>query len=271
MPDHEPYRAWANFEFLIDGAVSEVDVLVVARKGLFLIEIKSWPGRIAGDAGTWQWTPPDAVDPPATRQPVRPGQPEGEAAQDLLARQKVMRGKRVPFVQPLIFLSDPTLRVTLDPEARFGVAGRDAADGDAASQPGGLPGVVATLTKPTGEEQQRLGDRVIDRPTAKLIATALDQAGVRPSQRRRQVGDLELRELLDEGTGYQDHVGVHPRLPNVQHRVRIYGTSDLATDEQREQLARAARREYELLRLNVVRCSSMAMATWPCQRRSCAR
>ncbi|MDP9384102.1 MAG: hypothetical protein M3P50_02515 [Actinomycetota bacterium] len=182
-----------------------------------------------------------------------------------------MRGKRVPFVQPLIFLSDPTLRVTLDPEARFGVAGRDAADGDAASQPGGLPGVVATLTKPTGEEQQRLGDRVIDRPTAKLIATALDQAGVRPSQRRRQVGDLELRELLDEGTGYQDHVGVHPRLPNVQHRVRIYGTSDLATDEQREQLARAARREYELLRLNVVRCSSMAMATWPCQRRSCAR
>ncbi|MGI8778776.1 MAG: protein kinase domain-containing protein, partial [Solirubrobacteraceae bacterium] len=82
---------------------------------------------------------------------------------------------------------------------------------------------------------------------AKLIATALEQAGVRPSQRRRQVGDLELRALLDEGAGYQDHVGVHPRFPNVRHRVRIYGTSDLATDEQREQLARAARREYELL------------------------
>ncbi len=254
----------------MDGTVSEVDVLVIARKGLFLIEIKSWPGRIAGDAGTWQWTPPDAVDPRLRDNPYVLANRKAKRLKTLLARQKVMRGKRVPFVQPLIFLSDPTLRVTLDAEARFGVAGRDAADGEAASHPGGLPGVIATLTKLTGEEQQRLGDRVIDRPTAKLIATALDQAGVRPSQRRRQVGDLELRELLDEGTGYQYHVGVHPRFPNVQ-RVRIYGTSDLATDEQREQLARAARREYELLRLNVVRCSSMAMATRPCQRRSCAR
>ncbi|MEN3284736.1 MAG: hypothetical protein V7607_5876 [Solirubrobacteraceae bacterium] len=246
LPDHEPYRAWANFEFLVDGTVSEVDVLVVARKGLFLIEIKSWPGRIAGDAGTWQWTPPDAVEPRLRDNPYVLANRKAKRLKGLLGRQRAMRGKRVPFVQPLIFLSDPKLTVSLSPEARFGVARRDAPTGEAPPQ-GGLPGVIASLTKMTAEEQQRLGDRVIDRPMAKLVAAALDQAGVRPSQRRRQVGDLELGDLIDEGTGYQDHVGVHPRFPNVQHRVRIYGTSDLATDEQREQLARAARREYELL------------------------
>jgi hypothetical protein len=54
LPDHEPYRAWSNFEFIADdGAVNDVDVLVLTPKGLFLVEIKSWPGQITGDAATW--------------------------------------------------------------------------------------------------------------------------------------------------------------------------------------------------------------------------
>ncbi len=63
---------------------------------------------------------------------------------------------------------------------------------------------TAALTKLTAEE--RRGERAVDRPMAKLIAAAIEQAGIRPSQKRRQVGDLQLGELLDEGTGYQDHV-----------------------------------------------------------------
>lgn len=56
LPDHEPYRAWANFEFIAqDGSINEVDLLVVTPKGLFLVEIKSHPGEIDGDAGTWVW------------------------------------------------------------------------------------------------------------------------------------------------------------------------------------------------------------------------
>ena len=57
LPDHEPYRAWANFEFIAQGgAINEVDVLVLTPKGLFLVEIKSHPGEISGDAGTWVWS-----------------------------------------------------------------------------------------------------------------------------------------------------------------------------------------------------------------------
>ena len=54
FPTHEPYRAWSNFEFIADdGSINEVDLLVFSPEGFFLIEIKSRPGRLSGDAGTW--------------------------------------------------------------------------------------------------------------------------------------------------------------------------------------------------------------------------
>jgi hypothetical protein len=57
LPDHEPYRAWANFEFIaLDGSINEIAALVLTPKGLFLVEITSHPGEIGGDAGTWIWT-----------------------------------------------------------------------------------------------------------------------------------------------------------------------------------------------------------------------
>src|SRR5687768_15637070 len=56
FPPHEPYRAWSNFEFIADdGSVNEIDLLVFTPHGFFLIEIKSRPGRLRGDAGTWTW------------------------------------------------------------------------------------------------------------------------------------------------------------------------------------------------------------------------
>ena len=49
LPDHEPYRAWANFEFQSsDGAIYEVDLLVLTKQGVWLVEIKSRPGRVGG-------------------------------------------------------------------------------------------------------------------------------------------------------------------------------------------------------------------------------
>ena len=57
LPNHDPYRAWANFEFQShDGAVYEVDLLVLTKQGFWLVEIKSWPGKVSGDAGTWTRT-----------------------------------------------------------------------------------------------------------------------------------------------------------------------------------------------------------------------
>ena len=56
FPKFEPYRAWANFEFIADdGSVNEVDLLLFTPMGFFLIEIKSRPGLLRGDAGIRTW------------------------------------------------------------------------------------------------------------------------------------------------------------------------------------------------------------------------
>ena len=54
LPDREPWHAWTNFEFIDEeGKVNEVDALILTPAGLFLVEIKSRPGTVSGDAHTW--------------------------------------------------------------------------------------------------------------------------------------------------------------------------------------------------------------------------
>jgi Nuclease-related domain len=56
LPNTDPWHAWTNFEFIDDdGKVNEVDALILAPGALFLVEIKSRPGAVRGDAHTWTW------------------------------------------------------------------------------------------------------------------------------------------------------------------------------------------------------------------------
>jgi hypothetical protein len=56
LPNHDPWHVWANFEFIDDdGKVNEVDALILGPGGLFLMEIKSRPRIVSGDAHTWTW------------------------------------------------------------------------------------------------------------------------------------------------------------------------------------------------------------------------
>jgi hypothetical protein len=61
LPNNEPWRAWSDFTFVdSSGRPSEVDLLVVAPSGIYLIEIKSYPdGKLEADPGTWRWHRPD--------------------------------------------------------------------------------------------------------------------------------------------------------------------------------------------------------------------
>lgn len=104
LPEHEPYRAWSLFEFIaLDGSVNEVDLLVFAPYGFFLIEIKSRPGRLAGDAGTWTWETDSRLA--STDNPLKLANLKAKKLADLLNHQSAAkRGGRVPFVEPLIFL-----------------------------------------------------------------------------------------------------------------------------------------------------------------------
>ncbi len=97
LPDAEPYRAWANFEFVADdGTVNEVDLLVACPRGLFLVEIKSRPGRLTGDAGTWTWRG-DRVR--TEDNPLLLTNRKAKKLKSMLERVARSRRARVPFLQ----------------------------------------------------------------------------------------------------------------------------------------------------------------------------
>ena len=103
LPTHEPFRAWSLFEFIaFDGSVNEVDLLVYAPYGFFLIEIKSHPGKITGDGGTWLWQGKDGRR-TSLDNPLKLANLKAKRLAGLLAAQNsARRGKRIPFIEPLM-------------------------------------------------------------------------------------------------------------------------------------------------------------------------
>ncbi|MBK1646158.1 serine/threonine protein kinase [Thiocapsa imhoffii] len=232
LPNHEPYRAWANFEFIaLDGSINEVDVLVLTPKGLFLVEIKSHPGEISGDAGTWVWTHESrrrVFDNPrllADRKAKKlKSLLESQHSAHLGNRQG--RG-RLPFIDTLVFLSAEQVVNTLQGPARLQVCTRSS-----------IKDALCQL--------QRDGTRrPLDRPASKAVARALEEAGIKESPRARRVGLYELGDLLDEADHFQDWLATHSET-GVQRRIRIYLTQG-RPEAEAALLRQAARLEFRLL------------------------
>ena len=231
LPDHEPHRAWANFEFIAeDGSIHEVDLLVLSPKGFYLVEIKSWEGTLEGDASTWVLHRSGRVD--TWDNPLLLANRKARKLASLLKRHAA-REDRLPYIEPLVFLSNPSLRCKLSGAARQGVWLRD--------------GILPALTRVDLNELYQAGKTRIDRPMAKKVSRAIEAAGIRPTQRARQVGDYQLVQLLFDGPSYQDWEARHITSKRLQRRVRIYPVSLASGAEARARLERAARREVEVL------------------------
>lgn len=246
FPTHEPYRAWSNFEFIADdGSINEVDLLVFSRYGFFLIEIKSRPGQLTGDAGTWIWKTDGKLR--TTDNPLSATNLKAKKLRSLLERQRAFKSKgRVPFLEALVFCSAPDLQCDLHGNARFRVCLRDK---DATDDTLARPGIMAAIAhrQCPGLDSKPKGTH--DKPTAKKVSQALDQAGIRPSQRSRKVSDFVLNTLIGEGPGYQDWEATHSQIETSKRRIRIYLVQHQAGDDERKTIVRAARREAQLLEM----------------------
>ena len=87
----------------------------------------------------------------------------------------------------------------------------------------------------------------IDRRLSQAISRAIDQAGIRPSQRAHRVSDYKLERLLGETAAYQDWEATHVRFPRITRRVRIYPQALQSTELSRNTRRQAAEREFRLL------------------------
>lgn len=246
FPSHEPYRAWSNFEFIADdGSINEVDLLVFSPQGFFLIEIKSRPGRLSGDAGTWSWETDNRRL--TTDNPLIAANTKAKKLAALLQRQKVSRKKgRLPYLETLVFCSAPELQCELQGTAGYHVCLRDR---DKEAGKPDRPGIMAAIRgrKCPGLDSHPRGTH--DKPTAKAVSRALEQAGIRPSQRQRRVGDYILDEIVADGPGYQDWRASHAQIPETQRWVRLYQVRAEASEEDRQKIERAAKREFQLLEM----------------------
>lgn len=235
LPDAEPYRAWANLEFVgDDGSTNEVDLLVLARNGLHLVELKHWRGSITGDGTTWLHNG-RPVDNPlllTTRKAKRL-----RSLLERVAREKKSR-VRIPYVRASVLLHAPDVEVKLDTAGSSSIYRLDGAAGRH------LPNIGEDLlTAPLRDERD-----IVDGPRGKEIAKLLQQAGIRRSVRSRTIGSVLVDEdVLAEGPGWQDYVGHHTALDGVVRRVRIYLVDRAASKEARETVQRAARREFAVL------------------------
>ena len=236
LPDIEPYQVWTNFEFIADdGSINEVDLLALTPKGFHLVEIKSDPGVVEGDRGVWTWRREKRVR--TVDNPLLLANRKAKKLIALLRRQPAMRSVPSPFLEARVFLSHESVDCRLPEELRGRVHLRDAGAGRAER-----PGIVAALTRGAPPAGRRC-----DRPLARALRRAMEEAGIRRSQRSRQVGDYRLDELLLEGPGYQDWTARHVAVESERARVRIYGAPRGVSDEERAALARAAEREYRIL------------------------
>jgi len=227
LPDHEPYRAWANFEFIAqDGSINEIDLLVLTPKGLYLVEIKSHPGVITGDSTTWVWHKPDGHQ-KLFDNPRILTERKAKKLASLLRSQLSGRKDGIPYLNSVVFLSAENVVNRLEGPARLRVYTRN--------------DFIEEITR-VGPDWRwpRL-----DKPVAKAVARALEEAGIKESVRSQRVGQYELIELLDEADHYQEWLASHGEL-NVQRRVRIYLTYG-KPQEDAERLQRAARHEFQML------------------------
>jgi serine/threonine protein kinase len=240
LPDHDPYRVWTNFEFIgTDGSFNEVDALVLTPMGFYLVEIKSRPGNIDGDASTWTWTQDGRRF--TDDNPLILANRKAKKLVGLLGRTRAMKQVRLPFLEPRVFLSDETNRIDLPEHVAAAVHTRDPAE---PLSRGSGRGIVAALTRWDTDNPPRLR---IDRPIAKALTRAMEEAGIRASQRARKVGDYRLDRLLFEGPTYQDWAATHVALDKERARVRIYVVEPGASADARATIVKAARREYSIL------------------------
>jgi serine/threonine protein kinase len=241
LPDHEPWRAWSNFEFIDDdGRVNEVDALILTPACLILIEAKSRPGTVAGDAHSWTWRTEGREFP--TDNPLPLANRKAKRLASVLRRQDALSGRtgaRIkPWVEPLIFLSKVDQPPGLDPGTakRVVLRGQPGRPNDA--------GVIGTLLRADELGFGRPG--AVDAAAARQITRALEQAGVRPAGRGRRVGDYELELTLGEGENWQDFAARHTAT-GVKRRIRIYPYARATTPDARNRLARTAQRECRVL------------------------
>ncbi|MBV9025070.1 MAG: BREX system serine/threonine kinase PglW [Streptomycetaceae bacterium] len=229
LPDEEPWRAWSNFTFTaVSSHVREIDLLVTAPAGVFLIELKDWHGSVHGGGNDWVQTTPGG----AMRRHGNPLHLANRKAKELSGL--VNGGSRGPGSRPRIWVgeavcfTDDKLRVTLPAADINGVFT--------------VKQLVEMLAEPPSDARHRITAEV-----SRQVDAALKRLGIAPIRRQHEVGGYLLdAKAFDSGPTWADYRGRHSQLHDLA-RVRVFLSERGASDDARRSVERAAAREAMVL------------------------
>ncbi|MES3637281.1 BREX system serine/threonine kinase PglW [Mycobacterium intracellulare] len=236
LPDAPPFRAWANFEFRDSrGRWHEVDLLVLARDTLYLIELKHYRGTLRGNDHVWMRDGHRAEDSPLLLA-RRKAQYFSSLLKDSL-RQKAGHLPKgvIPYVQELVFLHHPEFVCELPQGSRINLYGLDGHEKDT-----GLPGISERLLAPAKHEP-------VTEHNSLLIAGLMKAIGLAP-RRQREVGSWIIDEQpLADGDGWQDWPAFHHVDAERHARIRFYTSGQGATQADNHARKQAVTHEFHLL------------------------
>ena len=242
LPHDGITTAWANLTFIDhNGRTAEVDVLLLTKRGFFVVELKGWHGTIRGSSQWW------TVTGRTTRQIENPLLLTDRKAKRLSTLLKDYapndRAKAsLPFVGALVVLHGEGSRVELDDaRARTGILTLDGYDVHSPKSQ-----KIGTLRSFVAQEPNDSRD-FIDQHRAKLVRTACGRADFRPTPKQRSVGHFVVAdtEPIAEGPTWQDFVVDHPAT-KVRRRLRIYDLPPGASADERLRIEQEAEREFRL-------------------------
>jgi len=243
LPANAPFRAWSNFEFRDgQGKWHEVDLLVLGRRRLHLVELKYYSGSLRGDDLTWRRDGHRAEDSPL-KLARRKAQRLASKLQDELIRWAQENGHQipdartvVPFVQESVFLHHPGIRCLLPPASRIDLFGLDGSESGT-----GLPGISERLLEPA-TPQQSVGANRDD-----IIAALMKRIGI-VQRRQREAGSWVIdEEPLGEGDGWQDWPAFHRVATTDRGRIRFLVTPPGAAATTRAKVRQVAEHEYRIM------------------------
>ncbi len=240
LPSSSPIQAWSNFEFMAEvGAIYEVDLLIVGPWGAFLVEIKSLPGVISSQGGSWTWR--DGTSFKTRDNPLPLANRKCKALKSLLERQKAFAKEKVPFIEPLVFCSDENNVLNLRGADANHVCLRDREDRS-------VPGILGALARRDCPGLRSHQHPPVTKDQIRAFSRAVEQISLKPVRKQRKAGDYLLKELFyDSPTGtYQEWLGRHVRIESGPRLIRVY-LQNLQNDTERAILKRAAEREFQIL------------------------
>ncbi|QLQ39641.1 BREX system serine/threonine kinase PglW [Micromonospora robiginosa] len=242
MPGETPFRAWSNFEFRDSrGRWHEVDLLLLGRRQLHLIELKYYSGTLRGDDQRWARDGRRPEDSPL-KLARRKAQFFASKLKDelrLWAQEQNVQipDERdvIPFVQEAVFLHHPDLRCALGTSSAINLYGLDGHS------------TQSNLTEISELVLESAGRRAIGPNQEHILVNLLERIGL-VQRREREAGSWVIEDqAIDSDEGWQDWLAYHRVVQQDRARIRFRVLPPTAGQQERASARRIAEHEFRVM------------------------